>query len=184
MEIIKFIFKRNNGYTLLELMATLGIFAALVAIAIPTYTAQLNKSRVASALNTLSGLERAAKIAYEENPHNISIAYGGIDLANNTVTALAADPVINALYIYPGGDPTVEANQFLVCVYVGKLKFSGYLAPTAGTTGAYSRVCKLTTDNDAIYTNKCGALQGDALDVPTTYLPTACDCANILGGAC
>lgn len=184
MNIIQFLSKDEKGYTLLELMAVIGILAILATIAIPVYTSQINKSRIGSALNTLSGLEQAAKIAYEESPNNTNITYGGVTLTSNLVTELNAAPVVNVLYIAPEGSPGIAANQFLVCIYVGQLVFSGYVAPTASTTGSYTRVCKLTTDNETIYTSKCGALDGSNADVPTSYLPTTCNCANILSGAC
>lgn len=178
------IYCKKAAYTLLELMVALAILGTLMAIATPLYIDHVNKSQVADALNTLSKLEMTAKIAYEENQDNTTITYANTSFPNNVVTALDARPVVNALYIRPGGNANVANNQFLVCVYVGSLSFSNYEAPTPGNAGAYSRVCKQVTAADPIYTNDCGALDGSATDIPTKYLPTTCNCPNIWGGGC
>lgn len=175
---------KGLAYSLLEIMVALAILAGLTAIAVPSYQSHMNKGQVTDALNTLTKLELAAKIAYEENPANTSITYAGIDFPNNVVTALNAEPVVNGLYIRPGGHASVPAGQFLVCVFIGKLTFSGYVAPTPGNTGTNARVCKQVTAGSEIYTNKCGSLQASNLDVPTRYLPNGCNCANIWAGTC
>ncbi len=175
---------QTKAYTLLELLVTITIVGTLMALAVPIYVDHINKAQVGDALNTLSKLEMAAKLAYEENNSNTSITYAETSFANNVVTALNAPPVVNGLYIYPGGNANVANNQFLVCVYVGSLNFTGYVAPTAGSAGTYSRICKQVTAEDPIYTVECGALDGSTTDVPTKYLPTSCDCPNIWGSAC
>ncbi len=184
MYLISFKYRYLPAFSLLELMATIAIIAALVAVALPAYHNQLNKSQVTSAMVTLASLERVAKAAYENNPSNSSISYGGVTFSNNTVTAYSAPPVVDALYIGPGGNANVASNQFLVCVYVGKLNFSGYVAPTSGNAGSYSRLCKQVTEADPIYTEMCGALQANSSDIPTAYLPQGCKCANIWGNSC
>lgn len=175
---------KTYAYTLLELMIALAILALLVGIAVPIYIDQMNKAQVAAALNTLSSLEHTAKVAYEENPSNTTITYAGVNLVNNTVTAMTEGPVVNVLYIHPGGNANVSASQFLVCVYVGNLNFTNYVAPTAGNSGSYARICKEVTANDPIYSSRCGALQGNSIDLPTRFLPTACNCPDIWGGSC
>jgi prepilin-type N-terminal cleavage/methylation domain-containing protein len=175
---------KKNAFSLIELAVALFIVATLIAIAVPSYLKETNQSEVAAALTTLAGLERAAKTAYEENPTNSTITYGGVTFSSNVVTALSSPPVVNGLYIPPSGNSNVANNQFLVCVYVGKLNFSGYVAPTSGSSGTHSRVCKQVTANSSIYTNQCGALDGSSTDIPTAYLPATCNCAQIWGGSC
>lgn len=174
----------NRGYTLLELMIALFIFAMLVGTATPIYLHQLNKSRVAAAIDVLNDIERIAKIAYEENPDNTSIVYNGINIPTNTVTAINVDPVVNAYYIPPNGNVDMGSNEFLVCVFVGGLNFSDYVAPTEGTMGTHTRVCKQVTGGDSIYTNICGALKGSSVDIPLNYLPPTCNCASVSVGPC
>lgn len=177
--------KDIKAYSLLELMVTIAIIGLLAGIATPIYLVQINKSQVADALNTLAQLELAGKISYEENQDNAAtITYAETTFSNNTVTALDAEPVVNGLYIRPGGHANVASNQFVVCVYIGSLNFDNYVEPTAGNAGQYSRVCRMVTANDPIYSSTCGALEGDSIDVPTKYLPSGCECANIWAGTC
>jgi prepilin-type N-terminal cleavage/methylation domain-containing protein len=174
----------NYAFSLVEIMVALAIIASMIGIGTYMYTGHINKTRIASALITLSALEQIAKLQYEEHSIDTSISFGGTAYANNTVTSLDQPPVVNGMYIYPGGSIHVASNEFLVCVYVGKLNFLGYVAPTPGTAGSYSRLCKQISAGDSIYTNKCGSLQGSSSDIPVDYLPTGCDCANIWGGTC
>lgn len=172
------------GFSLMELVVAIFILASLIGMAVPSYLSHVNKSQIASALVTLGGLERAAKQAYEENPSNGSIVYANTTFTSNTLTALNASPVVNALYIAPGGNANVSNKQFVICVYVDKLSVTGYVAPTPGTTGTHTRLCKQVTANDAIYTAQCGSLQSAAVDVPTNILPSTCNCPLIWGGTC
>ncbi len=173
-----------KGFTLLELMVAIFLLATLIGIATPVYINQVNKSTVVAALTTLGALEQIAKEQYEDNSANTSISYGGVTFTNNVITAINAAPVVNGLYIPPSGNGNVASNQFLVCVFVGKLNFSGYVAPTAGNTGAYARICKQDTANAAIYTAQCGGLNGSSTDIPAAYLPDGCQCGSIWGGSC
>lgn len=174
----------TTAFTMLELVVVVAIIAITATIATGSYSKHVNKSRVAAALGALNTLEIAAKAQYEELSSATNIKVGGVTFANNTVTALDLPPVVNGLYIYPGGHASVPAGSFLVCVYVGQLKFSGYVAPTPGSAGTNSRVCKQVKAGDHIYTNKCGSLQANSSDIPAAYLPEGCNCANIWGGTC
>jgi general secretion pathway protein G len=48
---------RRRGFTLIELMIAVVVLALLVAIALPSYTAQVNRSRVARAVADIKDLE-------------------------------------------------------------------------------------------------------------------------------
>lgn len=170
-----------RAFTLLELMVTIAIVALTIGIAAPIYTDYINKSKVVSALAVLGNLENAAKLQFEQRSTATSLNYASYTLESNTVTALNSAPVVDALYVQPGGSGLVTANSFLVCVYVGDLSFDGYTAPTPGDAGSNSRICKLTTGVGTVYTSRCGALDGTSADIPTKYLPSTCNCANISG---
>lgn len=49
--------RRNSGFTLIELMVTLAIAAILLAIAVPSFTEQLRKSRRSEAMRSVSDLQ-------------------------------------------------------------------------------------------------------------------------------
>jgi type IV pilus assembly protein PilE len=49
----------NRGFTLIELMITVAVIGILAAIAIPNFSAQLNKSRRAEGMNVLLELQQA-----------------------------------------------------------------------------------------------------------------------------
>jgi len=71
--------RKNNkkGFTLAELLIVVAIIAVLVAIAIPVFTSQLEKSRESTDLSN-------ARAAYAEV--TASILDGGLNTANNTMT--------------------------------------------------------------------------------------------------
>lgn len=175
--------KQIESVSLIELVVAIAIIGILAAGATIIYSGDINRSKVSSAVGTLHALENAAKLQYEAASTATDLEYGSITIPANTVTSLNVPPVVNALYIPPGtGD--VDAQSFLVCVYVGQLDFDGYVAPTAGNAGSYSRMCRLVTAGNNVYTNRCGALDGSSADIPVTYLPVGCNCANVASGAC
>lgn len=72
-----------KGFTLMEMLIVVAIIAVLVAIAIPVFTAQLNKARVeADAANIRSGYAAATAKVLSDNP------------ASNTVYHLNADGTV------------------------------------------------------------------------------------------
>lgn len=177
-------FYKTPGMTLIEIVAAIAILAIVSVAAMPIYTSYINRSRVAAALPTLTALEQIAKAQYEENTLGSSIIYSAYTFNSGTVTAIDAPPVVNAMYKAPSSESYISSDSFMVCVYVGQLSFTGYVAPTAGSAGSYSRICRLVTAGEHIYTNRCGALDGGSSDIPVSYLPRGCDCANVSTGSC
>ncbi len=173
-----------KGLTLIELMMVTAIIAIAAMVSIPIYSSYITRSRIAAALPVLSQLEREAKILFEDRSAATSLTLGNNTFTNNTVVGLNTAPVVNGLYAYPGGRAGVDTSSFLVCVYVDELSISGYVAPTPGVAGTYSRICRLVTSQNNVYTNRCGALDGSNTDIPVAYLPKDCDCANVISGAC
>lgn len=148
----------------------------------PSYQNYLYKSRIASALGILDAISRTAELQYQEDHDLNTIKFGDISFGNGIITGLDAPPVVNALYVPPGGNEDVAENEFLVCVFVGKLGFSGYVAPTPGVAGTYSRVCKMQRAGDNIFSGFCGAWDGSNIDIPVDHLPETCSCSSIIDG--
>lgn len=66
--------RRARGFTLIEVMITVAIIAILSAIALPAYTAYIQRSRVPAALDALSSLATRLEQRYQDTG---SYANGG-----------------------------------------------------------------------------------------------------------
>jgi type IV pilus assembly protein PilE len=58
---------RSRGFTLIELMIAVAIIAVLAAIAIPSYSEYIRRSRVTEAISTLSGMRVKMEQYYQDN---------------------------------------------------------------------------------------------------------------------
>src|SRR3954471_12224948 len=58
---------RSRGFTLLELMVTLAIISILAAIAIPSYSEYVRRSRITEAFATLSGMRVKMEQYFQDN---------------------------------------------------------------------------------------------------------------------
>lgn len=79
--------KKQQGFTLIELMIVVAIIGVLAAIAIPAYQDYVKKSEAASALATLKALITPAELYYQENGTTTAA----------TLTALGSDGGANNL---------------------------------------------------------------------------------------
>jgi prepilin-type N-terminal cleavage/methylation domain-containing protein len=82
--------KNRNGFTLAELLIVVAIIGVLVAISIPIFTSQLEKSRIATDQANVRSAKAAAATEYMSNGESGSVSYvyhGGsvtkIDLTNS-----------------------------------------------------------------------------------------------------
>lgn len=82
--------KNRNGFTLAELLIVVAIIGVLVAISIPIFTSQLEKSRIATDQANVRSAKAAAAAEYMSNGESGSVSYvyhGGsatkIDLTNS-----------------------------------------------------------------------------------------------------
>ncbi|MBO4418862.1 MAG: prepilin-type N-terminal cleavage/methylation domain-containing protein [Oscillospiraceae bacterium] len=76
---------KNNrkGFTLAELLIVVAIIAVLVAVAIPVFTTQLEKSRDATSVANMRAAYAEAQIAFVSESNTGNAVY---DRASNTVT--------------------------------------------------------------------------------------------------
>ena len=74
--------KNSKGFTLMEMLIVVAIIAVLIAIAIPTFTNQLEKAREATDLANLRGAYAqvmAAALTNAESDTNINLVRDGAD---------------------------------------------------------------------------------------------------------
>lgn len=95
--------ERGKGFTLIELMIAIVIIGILAAIAYPTYTEQVRKSRRADATGALLGLAGALERRYTENGNYCDV--GGTGGANTCGTPGTNDTGTPASTFYSATSP-------------------------------------------------------------------------------
>ena len=59
-------FKKNGGFTLVELIVVIAILAILAGVAVPAYSGYIKKANAAADITALSAVKTAAQAAYAE----------------------------------------------------------------------------------------------------------------------
>ncbi|ARV73480.1 pilin [Vibrio campbellii] len=97
--------KKQQGFTLIELMIVVAIIGVLAAVAIPAYQDYVKKSEAASALATLKSLITPAELYYQEN--GTSTAAGLSDLGS-VASANDLGTLTSVIGSGSGGVPTLK----------------------------------------------------------------------------
>ncbi|MEC6883504.1 pilin [Photobacterium piscicola] len=125
--------KKQQGFTLIELMIVVAVIGVLSAIAIPMYKDYIKKSEVASALATLKPLTTEAELAYQEN--------GSLSSGASTIDILGISSGASTL-----GTISISAENVITFNFDKQTAVSGALSLTRSATDGWS--CSNTTDVD------------------------------------
>ena len=114
----------ERGYTLYELLFTIIIIGVIVSIALPRYTASIEKMRSAEGVQTLTAILNAEKMFYIDNNHTYTTDINQLDveIPNSSIFStpeLQDDPT--ALATVRRNDPnnayylTIDENGIITC---------------------------------------------------------------------
>jgi type II secretory pathway pseudopilin PulG len=76
--------KNSLGFTLIELIAVIGIMLTLIAIGIPSYNSWINRNRIADAESTIAKIEMALEM-YKTDIGNYPQCAGNLNLNANGI---------------------------------------------------------------------------------------------------
>ena len=89
-------FKKNGGFTLVELIVVIAILAILAAVAVPAYSGYIAKAEDAAVVQTLGTINTAAQgLAAAEGAKVESIVVTNANAANENATAASISVVVN-----------------------------------------------------------------------------------------
>ena len=148
--------RKNNGFTLIELMITIMVLAILVMIAVPTFGTILNKQNLNKSTNELIGiLIKARSVAVLER-RNVSVAVGLTD--ENEIEDINA---AGNLYWTPVGNSFLKSGQTTITFMLsGLVKDQNSNQVAAGDTSF--NICDQAVDSQrskTISISKLGKVQ-------------------------
>ena len=158
--------RKQQGFTLIELMIVIAIIGILAAIAIPAYQNYTVRAKVTEGLNLASAAQLAVAETYQSNgafPTGGNVSYG-LPLAASiqgkyvySVTAAANTGIITILFNPSGLGGSPSANGGILT-----------MTPITGS-GAMAWVCGNTT-----VTADGKTVTGAGTTMPGKYLPANC----------
>lgn len=127
-------YSRQKGFTLMELMITVGIIGVLIGIAYPSYTEYMYKSRRSEARTVLMQLVAKQEQFFQDNRR---YSNNFTEIGNVTARSVTAANVITENGYY-----TITINRPTLYTYTLTA------APTAGTSQSNDQCKTLTIDQD------------------------------------
>jgi type IV pilus assembly protein PilA len=113
--------KKQQGFTLIELMIVVAIIAILAAIAIPQYNDYTARSQLAEAVTLAGGLKTPIAEAFANDSATTSCAIPGGAVVTGkyvaSIVAPAADPCVVTATMKAAGVATKAASQTVVMTY-------------------------------------------------------------------
>ena len=158
--------KNNKGFTLAELLIVVAVIAVLVAVAIPTFTNQLEKSRQAVDISNLREAYAAARLAEQAQmigeakmgTESVDSVYNANGSGTNYTIKTGYDPKTGDLTLSTvTGDKQIKAKSNKVVADTDKLsaRIHYYTSDTEGTlapsTDKYIVVTFKSTNSGASY---------------------------------
>jgi type IV pilus assembly protein PilA len=143
-------FKKQEGFTLIELMIVIAIIGILAAVAIPAYSDYIARAQVTEAVSLLGGIKAPASEYYMSNGETEGFTLTGMTQAGKYVKKMVVSDT---------------GDKLKTITITATMKSSGVNAALISKTVKLS-----STDGGSLWTCATGATDG----VAATYLPSSC----------
>lgn len=97
-------FSNQKAFTLVELLIVVVIIGIMASLAIPRFTGQTEKARVAEAVNILSAMRRGQEVFFNENGFYLEISITGLPPVQNVDTSkwsqIGMSPPVSSFWVF------------------------------------------------------------------------------------